>query len=167
MTTPTPTGARRRRRGLLAGGMLLAGLALTGCDKPTPSITWYGNGSSTNVGPSLYCELTADAAPDCSEVDGPVARLSLNQGDFVQINIPAEIAEQPWVVVWNYSDSAETGTSERSAVNTDGHTLSYVVRAPADKRIATVDLQVLTLTAGQDAAEFPPLQAWSLEADQA
>ncbi len=169
MTTPTPTGARRRR-GFLAGGLLLAGLALAGCEKPEPSITWYGNGSSTNVGPTVYCELTAEAAPDCSQTDGPTARLALNQGDFVQVNIPSEVAEQPWVLVWNYTDSATTNTSERSPVNTDGHTLSYVIRPPADKQLAQVDLQVLTLVAGQndagqDVPEYAPLSLWRLQVD--
>ncbi|WP_157970723.1 DUF2771 family protein [Nakamurella deserti] len=166
-TTPAPSRSRRRR-GLLAAGTLLAGLALTGCDKPTPTITWYGNGSSTNAGPTVYCELTAEAAPTCTETDGPAARLSLEPGDFVQVNIPSEVAEQPWVLVWNYTDSAETQTSERSPVNTDGHTLSYVIRPADGKQIAQVDLQVLTLVAGDNAEpEYAPLSLWRLQADPA
>lgn len=171
MTHPTTTeGAPRRsarRRGLLAAGTLLAGLALAGCDAPTPTITWYGNGESTNEGPVVYCQLTADASPDCSETDGPTAHLALSPGDFVQVNIPSQVAEQPWVLVWNYTDSESTQTSERSPVNTDGHTLSYVIRPEQGKQLDQVDLQVLTVVAGTSTAEYAPLSVWRLQVDPA
>ncbi|MEO5834226.1 MAG: DUF2771 family protein [Nakamurella sp.] len=169
MTHPTPSeapGRRVRPRGLLAVGALLAGLALTACTAPTPTITWYGNGNSTHAGPVVYCELTAEAAPNCRETEGPTARLTLTPGDFVQVNIPGEVAAQPWVLVWNYTDSDATQTSERSPVNTDGRTLSYVIRPAEGKLLAQVDLQVLTIVAGASAPEYAPLSVWRLQVDQ-
>lgn len=160
-STPGSTGRTTRRKGLLAVGTLLVGVALSGCEAPTPTITWYGNGQSTNVGPSLYCEITADA-PTCSVTDGPIARLSLSPGDPVQVNIPSEIAAKPWVLVWSYADGE---SSERSPVSVDGHTLSYVIRPEAGRQLATVELQVPIIVTLQNAPEYPPLQVWSLQVD--
>lgn len=172
MVHPSPSGvphrsARFRRSVLLGVGAVLVGLALAGCEAPPPTITWYGNGTAVNAGPALYCELTAEAAPACTETDGPTARLALEPGDPLQVNIPGEIAEQPWVLVWNYSDSASTGVSERSPVSTDGHTLSYVIRPGDDQQLQQVDLQVLTIVAGETLAEYAPLSVWRLQVDPA
>ena len=143
----------------------VACLGLSGCDAPQPTITWYGNETAVNVGPKLYCTLTAQPAPNCTETDGPEARLSLNRDDPVQVNIPAQVAEQPWVLVYSYVDDPD---SYRSPVMTDGHTLSYIVRPLAGEQLKQIDLQVLTLTAAADGApQYSPIQVWVLVVDPA
>lgn len=154
-----------RNRAVTVFVLLMACLGLTACEAPEPTITWFGNDTAVNVGPKLYCTLTANPAPDCSQTDGPEARLSLNRGDPVQVNIPAEVAEQPWLLVYSYVDDPD---SYRSPVMTDGNTLSYVVRPLAGEQLKQIDLQVLILTAATDGApQYTPIQAWVLVVDPA
>lgn len=161
--TEAPRDRPRRRRATLAVGVLLAGLALSGCDAPVPTITWYGNRTSTNVGPTVFCELTAEAAPDCRVTDGPKARLSLHPDDKVQVNIPAEVAEEPWVLVSSYVDD---DTSVRSPVNTTKDTLSYVITPEPGKQLKQVDLQVLTIVVDENGQPaYAPIKVWVLEVD--
>jgi hypothetical protein len=159
---PTIT-ARGRRRATVVTALLAACFALAGCEAPPPSVTWFGNGTSVDVGPALYCTLTNQPAPNCTETDGPVARLTLRPGDTVQVNIPAEVAEQPWVLVFSYvNDSA----SYRTPVNTDGRTLSYLIKPIAGEQLKQVDLQVPILTASPDGApQFTPYRDWILMVD--
>lgn len=148
------------RRAVAALALLVGSLALTGCEKPEPTITWYGNEAAVNSGPALYCELTTTPQPLCSTTNGPTATLDLNANDFIQVNIPAEVAAKPWLLVYSYVDDAE---SYRSPVFDDGHTLSYVIHPLPGKQLRQVDLQVPTLTASAEGApQFTPLQAWVL-----
>ena len=145
---------------MTAVAVLATGLALAACEAPTPSITWYGNANSVHVGPRLYCTLTSTPQPTCSQLDGPEATLALHTDDPVQVNIPPEVASEPWVLVYSYADDT---TSYRTSVITDGKTLSYLVRPLAGKQLKQIDLQILQVTAGASGTpEWSPYQAWVL-----
>lgn len=155
--------ARGRRRAALVVAVLAACFALAGCQAPPPTVTWFGNGTSVDSGPALYCTLTTQPAPNCTETDGPVARLTLRLGDTVQVNIPAEVAEAPWVLVYSYVGD---DTSYRSPENKDGKTLSYKIEPIAGEQLKQVDLQVLMPTLSADnKIQFTPYQAWVLMVD--
>lgn len=154
----------RARRAITLVGALLAGTALSGCTKPQPTVTWYGNRTAVNVGPALYCDLTDQLTLICPETEGPIARLPLHPEDAVQVNIPPEIAERPWLLVISTTDGSP---SYRTPIMQDGQTLSYLVRPLDGHPIGQIDLQVLTVTAAADGVtpQFTPYQAWVLVVD--
>ncbi len=144
--------------GLIA---VLAMVGLTGCQAPAPTITWYGNETAVSAGPRLYCTLTPQPQPDCRETEGPIATLELHADDLLQVNIPPEVADQPWLLVYSYVDDS---SSYRTPVMSDRKTLSYVVHPVAGRQLQQVDLQVLTLIASADGKpQYSPLQAWVLQ----
>ena len=160
-----PSSSTARRRAVAVIAVLLACFGLSACDVPPPSITWYGNETAVDVGPQLYCTLTDEDQPSCSETDGPTARLKLYADDPVQVNLPADIAERPWLLVYRYADDV---ASYRTPVFNDPNLLSYTIRPLAGKQLEQVDLQVLIITADPSRTpQYTPLQAWVLAVDPA
>ncbi len=96
--------------------------------------------------------------------DGPIAQLSLHAEDAVPVNIPAEVAEQPWLLVISYADGSSS--TRTPLIDDGGKTLSWTVYR-AGHPLQHIELQVLTLTsdaAGQ--VQFTPLQVWALAITQ-
>lgn len=152
-----------QRLRMLAGVVVVAAV-LTACEAAPPDVTWYGNRTSVAAGPALFCELSQDLTPTCSVTDGPIAQLSLHAEDAVQVNIPAEVAEQPWLLVISYADGSSS--TRTPLIDDGGKTLSWTVY-PAGHPLQHIELQVLTLTsdaAGQ--VQFTPLQVWALAITQ-
>ncbi len=150
----------RLSRLLAASALGLLSLGLAGCQAPTPSVTWFGNGSAADVGPKVFCELNSSLAFDCSQVDGPTASLTLHDTDPVQINIPAEVARAPWWLVISYADDA---ASYRTPLDTTGKTLSYTVVPTPGHQLKQIDLQVPTVTADTNGnPQWTPYQLWVL-----
>ena len=161
-------GGSKQPRSLRRPFAVLAALAmcfpLAACDSPRPTVTWFGNGTSVDEGPSLYCQLISQLEVGCPVTDGPPARLSLHVDDPVQVNIPAEIAEKPWWLVISYADGS---SSYRTPLFDDGKTLSYIVHPAPGHPLKQIDLQIPIITAGaQGEAEWPPYQIWVLAIDQ-
>jgi Protein of unknown function (DUF2771) len=148
---------------IAALGILAAGL-LTACDAPQPEVTWYGNRTSVNSGPALYCTITDQLALRCPTLEGPGARLKLYPDDRVQVNVPHEIAAKPWWLVVSYADGS---LSYRTPLFTDGKTLSYVIE-PNGHPLKQIDLQVPTIIADSAGApQYAPYQVWVLMVDPA
>lgn len=153
------------RRAVSMVALLGACLGLSACDKPEPTITWFGNGASANVEPALYCELADGGALDCSQTNGPQATLKLHPTDSVQVNIPSEVAEQPWLLVLTYADDT---TLYRTPLFEDGETLSYVVHPTPGKQLTQVELWVPTVVPDANGlAQYSPRQAWALVVEAA
>ena len=152
-----------RRLRMLTGVLVLGGL-LTACEPAPPEITWFGNRTAVAEGPALYCELADDLTPNCSVTDGPTAQLSLYPGDGVQVNIPAEVADRPWLIVVSYADGSSS--TRTPVINDDGQTLSWTVQ-PGGHPLQHLELQVLTVVADADGQpQFTPYQVWALEITQ-
>jgi hypothetical protein len=142
---------------------VLAVLVLSACTVRPEEITWYGNRTAVSAGPVLFCDIIAELRLDCSETDGTPAHLALHRDDAVQVNVPAAVAEKPWLLVIEYADGSP---AYRTPIFDDGR-LSYIVR-PEGKTLKQIDLQILTVTA--DAAgrpQFTPYQAWVLAVEAA
>ncbi len=84
------------RRSVVA--LVAAGAAvLTGCSAPQPpEVTFYTDGESVTAGPMSYCDALLT---DCQVTDGDPVVLDARPGQRVQVSVPAEIAETPWLVI--------------------------------------------------------------------
>ena len=121
--------ARGFRPAVLTGMVVAAGLLLSGCTVPRPIVTFYGNRTAVDAQAELWCEVNMTAltvacppAPDTSK-DG---RLTMAPGQPLQISVPTEIGDTPWVVVFSYRDSSGKALTGRTEVFTDGQ-LAYTL----------------------------------------
>ncbi|OLT43871.1 hypothetical protein BJF85_21020 [Saccharomonospora sp. CUA-673] len=123
-----------------AVGVVLAGaaLALTGCSEHQPEVTFYADGQSTAAAPMVYCD---EIVSDCQD-QGPPIDLDVRPGQPVQISLPSEAVDTPWVIIVQYFNP-ETGeeTLEQEAF-TDGQRYAYTATPPTDQdRVAVVEIQ--------------------------
>ena len=119
----------RLRQGSLIGALAAVALSLTSCTAPHPTVTFFGDRAAVTVEPELWCDVnttaltvTCPAPPDTAN-DG---HLAMHANQQLQINVPGDVANAPWLVVFEYVDSAGKAQNGRSAVITDGR-LSYTL----------------------------------------
>lgn len=111
------------------GTLIAAALLLSACTVPRPTVTFYGNRTAVAVSPELFCDvntttLTVDCpAPTDLSNDG---RLTMTPTQYLQINVPTEIGDTPWVVVFEYKDAAGKAQNGRTGVFTDNQ-LAYTL----------------------------------------
>lgn len=151
----------RRFRALVAG-LLAVGLVLTGCTAPRPEVTFFGGRAAVEARPALWCQVDTRAlqfqCPDFSTAD--YARLTLRPGQSVQINVPAEIADQPWQVAFQYADAAGRLGQGRTALMTSGE-LAYTLHPlAATDLIRRVEVQTGLLPTADG---FVVTRSWVLE----
>src|SRR5664279_4850229 len=86
-----PEGGRRRapaaRRWRWVASVLVAGVVLAGCEAPRPDVTFFGNRTAVQTGPTRWCEVDEAALTVACTQAGveDVSRLSLRPGQQVQI----------------------------------------------------------------------------------
>jgi hypothetical protein len=87
-------------RSRLAAVLTCAALAVAGCSAPdvTPEVTFYADGETTEAEALIYCDVLVR---ECEQV-GESATLTARPGRPVQISVPSEVAEAPWVVNIQY-----------------------------------------------------------------
>ncbi len=155
-----------------AAVLAVAGLLLGACTVPVPDVTFFGNRVASVAGPSLWCRVDATISEAVCTVDRAedgAARLSLRPGQGVQINVPGEVGDQPWAVVFSYTDDGGRHDA-RTAIFPPGQRLSYVLEAPSTgARITRVEVQSgLTLVQGADGGvDVAVLRSWVLLVDAA
>jgi Protein of unknown function (DUF2771) len=144
-------------------------LALSACEAPKPDVTFYGNRTAIETGPTRWCDVDQAAQTvNCTEADaGDVPHLSMGAGRGVQINIPGEVGETPWAVYFRYLDADGELQDARSEIIRDGR-LSYTLE-PLDEADQLVYVEVrsgFVLTAGaQTGVDFAATQSWLLLID--
>ncbi|CAM2795482.1 DUF2771 domain-containing protein [Saccharomonospora xinjiangensis] len=112
---------RRSVVALVAAG---AAAVATGCSAPQPpEVTFYTDGDSVTAPPLSYCDALLK---DC-DTDGEPVSLDARPGRPVQISLPAEIAETPWLVIVQSAAPDGTLLPMRQEVFTDGTRLAYTV----------------------------------------
>lgn len=113
----------------LIGSLAAAAVLLTGCTVPRPVVTFYGNRTAVNADAALWCDADAKtltlSCPAGEDV-GKEAHLTLAAGQPLQINVPTEIGDTPWVVVFEYTDRAGKAQTGRTEIFTDNR-LSYTL----------------------------------------
>lgn len=151
---------RRSPSAVLAGALAAVGLLLSSCTVPRPVVTFYGNGTSVAVQAYQWCR--ADLA-SCSLDKGKVARLTMRAAQPLQINVPAEIGDKIWRVIWVFQDANKKVTTGSSSYFTDQRSTYRIPSFGTGVILQTVEVQ--SLIAGSDSAgnlSFAVTSSWDL-----
>lgn len=152
---------RVRRLLLLA----VAALLLAGCGGGAPpEVVFTAGGADATARPTQYCE--DDFVTCTNDATAPV-ELAVPPGTPLRVDVPPEVAETPWQVVFTYRSGAGEQVDERTAVQTDS--ASYVLDLPADARLLTAQVQQYgpppEIDPETGEVEFPIRSSWVLTVD--
>lgn len=143
---------RSRLFGLLAAGAL----ALTGCSATVgpPEVTFYGDGHTVNAGPAVHCDMLVR---NCDKNPDDIVTLKVRKGMPVQISVPSEVSDTPWLVNVQYSD-ANGNLQVKQQFFAPGSTLAYTA-APggATDQLVVVEVQQIGAAYAADQAGNPIL----------
>jgi hypothetical protein len=158
---------RHRLRWLVAAA--LGCVLLTACDAPRPDVTFYGNRTAVETGPTRWCTVD-EAAENVSCEDAPtddIERLTVPPGKPVQINVPDAIGGVPWAVYFRYLDKDGKLADGRSEIFTDGR-LAYTLEPFDDAdQLTYVEVQSGFILMGgeQSGVDFAVTKSWLLLVD--
>jgi hypothetical protein len=76
-------------------GAAVAVAVLTGCDRPTPRVTFQSGATSTLARPQTYC---FDVAHCRISTGNTIASLDAHAGSTVLVDVPHEVADNSWSV---------------------------------------------------------------------
>lgn len=150
-------GPVRRLLPLTVLALLLAGC---GAGAP-PEVTFAAAGQSVVARPTQYCE--DDFVTCTNDATAPVD-LPVPAGTPLRVEVPAEVADTPWQVVFTYRTATGEQLDERTAVQIDSPT--YVLELPPDARLLTAQVQQYGPPPEIDPAtgevQFPIRSSWVL-----
>lgn len=133
------------RRPLLGAILAVVALFTTGCgaSEHLPELTVYADGTAIELAPINYCDVRVT---DCQPNAAAGGQLKARPGKPVQISVPTEVAETPWVVsVWTESG----GDQPRQEFFGPDKAFSYTAQ-PKNPEDRVVEIQVLQLGAAVD-----------------
>lgn len=150
---------RRLRPAVLAGAAAV-GLLLSSCTVPRPVVTFYGNRTSVAVQAYQWCrsDLTS-----CSLDKGQVSRITMQSDQPLLINVPTEISDTIWRVIWVFQDATKKVTTGTSPYFTDNRLTYRIPSFGTGVILQTVEVQ--SLIAGTDTAgrlSFAVTSSWDL-----
>ena len=159
----------RRFRSLLIGAALsTVAVLLTSCTAPHPTITFYGDRAAVTVEPELWCTINSTALTIACPLGPPntanAGVLTMGTDQALQINVPGEVADAPWVVTYAYRDATGKVQTERSELISDGR-LSFTLpsRGPGSQLIRVeVDSGLLPTQAADGSTVFNAARVWVL-----
>jgi hypothetical protein len=135
---------RAFRPAALAGAMVAVVTLLSGCTAPRPQVTFYGNRTSVAVEPELWCTVDFTALKVACPPNPETAHdghLTMAVDQPLQISVPGDIGDAPWVVVFEYKDAKGKAQNGRTEVFRDGR-LAYTLRVPASgAQLTRVEVQ--------------------------
>lgn len=120
---------------------LLGALVLTGCGLGgPPEVTFEVDGQRSTVGPARYCDLQLTECDD--DATAPV-RLEVPPGTPVRVEVPDEVAQAPWHVVFRYRGANGEQVDGRTPVFPPEQRAEYVLELPAPTdQLLTAQVQV-------------------------
>jgi hypothetical protein len=123
---------------LVAGGLLLAG-----CSAPhPPEVTFFADGTAIRLNPTQYCRPEADTCDGFPEAKGS---MSVPGGKPLNISVPSQVAEAPWVVVFKYRAADGTQQQGRTSIFKAGEQYAYTLHMPtAGDQLTDVEVQRIT-----------------------
>ncbi|NIH86955.1 DUF2771 family protein [Amycolatopsis granulosa] len=143
----------RRTLLLLAAGAL----TLTGCTATAgpPEVTFFGDGHTVNAGPIVNCDALLKS---CSQDPGAAATLKVRPGKPVQISVPSEIGDTPWLVNVQYTNAKGELQPVKQQYFSPGAKLAYTAtgNTPGDQ-LVVVEVQQLGAVFAADQAGNPIL----------
>ena len=153
----------RRLSPVLVVALLLA----TGCGDDGPPRVRFGAGTATvQAGPTQYCDLEFT---DCRNDAAAPVELPVPPGTALQVDVPDEIAETPWQVVFSYRDATGAQADGRSPVFGPNQRRDFALQLPTPTdRLLTAQVQQYgpPPQANPDTGEieFPIRASWVLTA---
>jgi hypothetical protein len=151
-----------RRKGiasLLAGGLLLAG-----CSAPhPPEVTFFADGTMVRLDPTQYCRPEADQCDGFPDAKGS---MPVPGGKPLNISVPSQVAEAPWVVVFKYRGADGSQQQGRTPIFKAGEQYAYTLHLPtAGDQLTDVEVQrINNIAAGADnELVFVTDASWVLE----
>ena len=127
----------------------------------------FGAGSQSVVaGPTQYCNLEFT---DCRNDAAAPVDLPVPPGTALQVQVPDDIAETPWQVVFTYRDTAGAQADGRSPVFAAGERREYPLQLPdPGDRLLTAQVQQYgpppEANPETGEIEFPIRASWVLRA---
>lgn len=143
---------RRRLFGLLAVGALV----LTGCSTQIgpPEVTFYGDGHTVHTGPAVHCDALVR---NCDQNPKAIATLKVRKGLPVQISVPSELSDTPWLVNVEYAD-AHGNEQIKQQFFAPGSTLAYTASPDGpDNQLVVVEVQQIGAAYAADQTGHPIL----------
>lgn len=142
------------RRGLV---LLVVGaaLALSGCAPVgPPEVTFYSDGHTVTAKPLVDCDALVR---NCSQDPNAAVNLKVRPGEPVQVSVPSEISDTPWLVITQYADATGTLKAKQQYFSRDSR-LAYTATpdAPGDQ-LVVVEVQQLGAAFAADQAGNPIL----------
>lgn len=107
-------GSQIQRLALVAAGLAAAGLALTGCTKPTPGVSVFSGSGSVHTEAICWAAESDSLSPtECAadliqNATGKAPRISVIPGDTIGISVDTVVAESGWTPLINGQRLVET-----------------------------------------------------------
>ncbi|MCX4093318.1 DUF2771 domain-containing protein [Nocardia sp. alder85J] len=136
--------------------------------RPDPQLTAYAHGTAVTVPPYRYCTVEDQGqrlALKCAQ-SGITKPLPTPAGYPVQLSLPKQIADAPWVMVQQYA--LPDGTTVQHLASYRDYpagTMAVTVdsRPQHDLRLVGVEIQLVLPVRDETGAEsFAPYQVWSI-----
>jgi|SRR5215217_5395331 len=139
------------------GFLLLLAVAVlftASCSVSTqPEITFFADGHSTNALPLSHCDALLRS---CEKNVDAEAKLKVRPGKSVQISVPSEIADTPWVVNVQSRNAQGELQPVQQQVFTPGKSYAYTAKPPtATDQLEVVEIQQLGAVLITDKAGNP------------
>jgi hypothetical protein len=149
------------RRLLAAAALLLA--AGCGAGDP-PQVVFRAAEATVTARPAQYCDLKLT---DCDADAGAPVRLAVPVGTPLQVDVPDDVAQAPWHVVFRYRDAAGQEDEARSPVFAKKER-GYTLTLPADTdRLIHAEVQQFgpapKINEQTGEVEFPVRGTWVLD----
>ena len=144
-------------------------LVLAACDAPRPDVTFSGDRTAVETGPTRWCDVDAAARSiNCTDTpEDQVQRLELPAGQPMQINVPGAVGDNPWGVYFRYRNAAGELNDGRTEIFTDGR-LAYTLRPfTATDPLVYVEVQsgYILMGGAQSGVDFAVTRSWLLLVD--
>ncbi|WP_028849606.1 DUF2771 family protein [Thermocrispum municipale] len=120
--------------------VLLAALALVaGCSAPSPpEVTVYADGKAVQLAPVQYCDVQVT---DCQANPQAAGTLTLRPGKPMQISVPPDVADSPWVVYVQTVDAQGKPQPVQRTFFAPDESYAYTARPAPGQRLLTVEVQ--------------------------
>jgi len=143
----------RRTLLLLAAGAL----TLTGCSATAgpPEVTFFADGHTVDAEPIVHCDALVS---QCDESPDAAATLQVRPGKPVQISVPSEVGDTPWLVNVQFTNAQGELQPVKQQFFSPGDRLAYTATGDApDDQIVVVEVQQLGAAYAADQAGNPVL----------
>ncbi|WP_158881879.1 DUF2771 family protein [Amycolatopsis anabasis] len=143
-------------RRVLAVLFVLGAVVVTGCSAPgPPEVTFYADGHTVNAQPLINCDALLK---QCEQHQESTVSLKVRPGKPVQISVPKEVTDTPWVVNVQYTNEKGEYQPVKQEYFSPGskHAYTATPNVPGGQ-LAVVEIQQLGAAYAADQAGNPIL----------